>query len=52
MSVGKSETKIESRLRRLDASDESQYMINENYEVYEKAGCALGSHKLSLSQFL
>ncbi|MGN1146462.1 MAG: helix-turn-helix domain-containing protein [Acetatifactor sp.] len=43
MSVGKSETKIESRLRRLDASDERQYMINENYEVYEKQGAPLGA---------
>lgn len=43
MNVGKGETKIESRLRRLDASDERQYMINENYEVYEKQGAPLGA---------
>lgn len=43
MNAGKGETKIESRLRRLDASDERQYMINENYEVYEKQGAPLGA---------
>ncbi len=43
LGVSRSEVKIESRLRRLDASDERQYMINENYEVYEKQGAPLGS---------
>ncbi len=43
MNLGKEQIKIENRLRRLDASDERQYMINENYEVYEKQGAPLGA---------
>ena len=35
--------KLENRIRRLEASDERQYMINENYEVYEKQGAPLGA---------
>lgn len=34
---------IDSRLRRLEATDERQYMINENYEVYEKQGAPVGA---------
>lgn len=35
--------KFETEIRRLDASDERQYMMNENYEVYEKQGAPLGA---------
>ena len=35
--------KFETEIRRLDASDERQYMLNENYEVYEKQGAPLGA---------
>lgn len=31
------------KIRTLDASDERQYMINENYEVYEKQGAPTGA---------
>ncbi len=34
---------MEGRIRRLEATDERQYMINENYEVYEKQGAPLGA---------
>lgn len=34
---------LERRLRILDAADERQYMINENYEVYEKQGAPIGA---------
>ncbi|MCM1569197.1 MAG: AraC family transcriptional regulator [Roseburia sp.] len=33
----------ENRLRRLAATDERQYMMNDNYEVYEKQGEPLGA---------
>lgn len=39
----KKEEKMESRIRRLEATDERQYMINENYEVYEKQGAPVGA---------
>lgn len=35
--------KIESKIRILDAADERQYMMNENYEVYEKHGAPVGA---------
>lgn len=34
---------MESRLRRLEATDERQYMMNEDYEVYEKQGEPVGA---------
>ena len=36
----------ETRLHRLEATDERQYMIQEGYEVYEKQGAPLGAIKL------
>ena len=42
---------MESRLRRLDASDERQYMMNENYEVYEKQGAPLGAASFHYHNF-
>lgn len=39
----KKESKIEQRIRKLEATDERQYMINENYEVYEKQGAPIGA---------
>lgn len=39
----KQDGRLESRLRRMDAGDERQYMLNENYEVYEKLGAPLGA---------
>lgn len=33
----------ERNLRRLEATDERQYMINEDYEVYEKQGAPIGA---------
>lgn len=33
----------ETKLRRLEATDERQYMIREGYEVYEKQGAPLGA---------
>lgn len=35
--------KINRKLRVLDAADERQYMIGENYEVYEKQGAPTGA---------
>ncbi len=40
---GGKNTGMDDRLRRVDASDERQYMINEHYEVYEKQGPPLGA---------
>lgn len=37
------EKKFEKKLRQIEASDERQYMINENYEVYEKQGAPIGA---------
>lgn len=35
--------KLENSIRKVDASDERQYMMNENYEVYEKQGAPTGA---------
>ena len=40
--MGKSD-KIDRKLRVLDAADERQYMIGENYEVYEKQAAPTGA---------
>lgn len=37
------EKKIENSIRRMEAADERQYMIDEHYEVYEKQGAPLGA---------
>ena len=37
------ENRVERHIRQLEATDERQYMINENYEVYEKQGAPLGA---------
>lgn len=42
---------LESRIRRLEAGDERQYMLNENYEVYEKQGAPLGAVTLHCHSF-
>lgn len=34
---------IESQIRKLEATDERQYMMNEDVEVYEKCGAPLGA---------
>ncbi len=34
---------MEQKIRKLDASDERQYMIQEGYEVYEKQGAPMGA---------
>lgn len=34
---------IENRIRKLEATDERQYMMNEDVEVYEKSGAPLGA---------
>ncbi len=34
---------MEKRIRVLEATDERQYMMNENYEVYEKQGAPVGA---------
>lgn len=38
-------------LRRLDAGDERQYMMNEDYEVYEKQGAPMGAIALHYHSF-
>ncbi|MCQ2539827.1 MAG: AraC family transcriptional regulator [Acetatifactor sp.] len=35
--------RLENEIRRMEASDERQYMMNEDYEVYEKQGAPLGA---------
>lgn len=42
---------VESRLRKLDAADERQYMMNENYEVYEKQGAPVGAMSFHYHDF-
>ena len=44
----KQEKKIENSIRRMEAADERQYMIDEYYEIYEKQGALLGGDYLSL----
>lgn len=39
----KTSDKIGKKIRILDAADERQYMIGENYEVYEKQGAPIGA---------
>lgn len=39
----KRENSMEKRIRVLDAADERQYMMNEDYEVYEKQGAPIGA---------
>lgn len=34
---------MEKKIKRLDATDERQYMIHEEYEVYEKQGAPIGA---------
>ncbi len=34
---------INTHIKTLDAADERQYMLNENYEVYEKQGAPMGA---------
>ena len=42
---------VEDRIRRLEAWDERQYMLNENYEVYEKQGEPVGAAALHYHNF-
>lgn len=42
---------ISSKIKTVDASDERQYMINENYEVYEKQGAPTGAVALHYHNF-
>lgn len=39
----KNENAMERRIRKLEATDERQYMIQEGYEVYEKLGSPIGA---------
>lgn len=41
----------ENRLKMLEASDERQYMINDQYEVYEKQGAPLGAASFHYHNF-
>lgn len=42
---------MENRIRKLEAWDERQYMLNENYEVYEKQGEPVGAAALHYHNF-
>ena len=42
---------MESRIRKMEAWDERQYMLNENYEVYEKDGEPVGAAALHYHNF-
>lgn len=46
-----SEYQTEHRIRRLEATDERQYMMNERYEVYEKQGAPLGAESFHYHSF-
>jgi len=41
----------DNKLRMLDAADERQYMINEDYEVYEKQGAPVGAMSFHYHNF-
>lgn len=43
--------RMENRLRRVEAWDERQYMLDENYEVYEKEGEPVGAAALHYHNF-
>lgn len=43
--------KKEAQIRLLDAADERQYMMNENYEVYEKQGAPIGAMSFHYHNF-
>lgn len=43
--------RVESRIRRMEAWDERQYMLDENYEVYEKEGEPVGAAALHYHNF-
>ena len=43
--------RMESRIRRVEAWDERQYMLDENYEVYEKEGEPVGAASLHYHNF-
>ncbi len=42
-SIERNDRNVERKLRQVDAADERQYMIGENYEVYEKQGAPVGA---------
>ena len=41
----------EAKIRRLDADEDRQYMLNEKYEVYEKQGAPMGATTLHYHNF-
>lgn len=41
----------EAKIRRLEAADERQYMMNEKYEVYEKQGAPIGAASFHYHSF-
>ena len=45
------EQRIEKSIRKLEATDERQYMIEENYEVYEKQGAPIGAEAFHYHSF-
>ncbi len=45
------QSKIETSIRKLEATDERQYMTNENYEVYEKMGAPIGAMSFHYHNF-
>lgn len=45
------EGSMDTRLRRLEATDERQYMMNDNYEVYEKQGAPVGAMSFHYHNF-
>ena len=47
----KQENTLEKRIRKLEATDERQYMINEDYEVYEKQGSPIGASTFHYHNF-
>ena len=42
---------LEAKIRRLDATEDRQYMLNEKYEVYEKQGAPMGATTLHYHNF-
>ena len=45
------EYQSERQIKRLEATDERQYMMNERYEVYEKQGAPIGAEAFHYHSF-
>ncbi len=51
MPITNQNTILENHIKKIDANDERQYMLNEDYEVYEKRGAPFGAQSLHYHNF-